>query len=66
MDNRVDYRGFKYWLVETTIKRKQIWRIQLPNGEKTAPTEYAREVAVISTIDALIASAEGPPLGTAS
>lgn len=50
-----EYRGFKFWLVETTALGQRFWRIQFPGGHKTPPLPFASEAAVKAEIDKIIA-----------
>lgn len=54
-----EYRGFKYWLVETLPSGVKRWRIERPDGSKTATLDRAREADVKAQIDLLIK--EGTP-----
>lgn len=54
----IDYKDFKYWLVETKASGAKIWRIQLPGGHKIPPREYESENAVKAEIDQLIAQVQ--------
>jgi len=50
-----DYRGFKYWLVETKSSGDKVWRIQFPDGgHKTPPLVRTSEADVKADIDKLI------------
>jgi len=51
-----DYKGHKYWLVETLVSGIKRWRIQLPDGTKSASLDRAKEVDVQNHIDQLIAA----------
>jgi len=56
MDRSDEYKGFRYWLVETKRRCVQVWRIQLPSGENLPPKEFARESDVRGEIDQLAAA----------
>ena len=50
------YRGYRYWLVETTRLRQRWYRIEYPNGHQTPPLPFASVADVKGAIDLLIAS----------
>jgi hypothetical protein len=49
-----DYRGFRYWLVETKQRGLKVFRIQFPDGQKTPVMERLSEAEVRLEIDRLI------------
>ncbi len=53
----LEYRGFKYWLVETTVLGQKWWRIEFPGGHRTPPLPLHSEAFVMAEIDKIIASA---------
>lgn len=50
-----DYRGFKYWLVETSALGQKWWRIEYPGGHKTPPLPLKSEDSVKDAINKIIA-----------
>lgn len=51
-----EYKGYRYWLVETLSSGTKRWRIERPDGTRTASLDRAMESDVQKHIDALIAS----------
>lgn len=49
-----DYKGYKYWLVETIASGIKRWRIERPDGTRTASLDRAKESDIQSHIDMLI------------
>jgi len=59
MDRSEEYRGYRYWLVETKPSGMKIYRIQCPHRHKTPPLERASEADIKAEIDTLIRNAAG-------
>jgi hypothetical protein len=53
-----EYKGFKFWLVETKTNGQKIWRIQFPGGHKTPPLFLKSEADVKIEIDKIILTAQ--------
>ncbi len=54
-DRSEEYRGYRFWLVETTALRQRWWRIEHPSGFRTPPLPFPSEADVKAEIDKIIA-----------
>lgn len=54
-----DYQGYKYWLVEVRPSGIKRWRIERPDGTRTATLDRAKETDVQKHIDLLIQAEKG-------
>ena len=54
-----DYRGFKFWLIETTVFRTKHWRIQYPDGRRTGVLKYRSAADIRAEIDRMIEIEKG-------